>query len=456
MDDDHFIYINERPVDDISLEIFYKPHTLSLLLTSITGLVYFAFTRNEESLYDNILAGILAASFFFLVISLLAAPNGPFVRPHPAVWRLVFGLSVLYLMFLMTMIFQNYQTVRGILVHYYPELRNFSIDHEKVYGEDCNPVTWEKLWSHVDVFAFAHFSGWVMKAILVRHYGILWTISIMWEVTEVLFSHLLPNFIECWWDAFGLDVLLCNGLGIYVGMQICRYLEMRDYHWESVRTIRTTRGKIKRCVLQFTPHSWTQVRWLQPESGFMRMFAMWQLIVFWMLSELNTFFLKHILETPPDHPLVIARILFLGLIVAPTVRQYYGYVTDSRCRRMGTQCWIFVAITLAEAVLCVKLGKDVFAKAQLLKILAWLILLGLASALSVFLSVLWGRWREGTAEELWRTAADKPVEEEEEAEELDDEAVKEKQELDDETETGKENKLKQVNNVKHRKKRIHS
>ncbi len=32
--------------------------------------------------------------FFFLIISVLAFPNGPFTRPHPAVWRILFGVSV--------------------------------------------------------------------------------------------------------------------------------------------------------------------------------------------------------------------------------------------------------------------------------------------------------------------------------------------------------------------------
>ena len=44
-DSDHFYTINERPVDDISLEFFYKPHTISLLTISVLGLVYLAFTR---------------------------------------------------------------------------------------------------------------------------------------------------------------------------------------------------------------------------------------------------------------------------------------------------------------------------------------------------------------------------------------------------------------------------
>ena len=49
------------------------------------------------------------------------------------------------------------------------------------------------------------------------------------------FTHLLPNFAECWWDTLILDVLLCNGLGIWIGMVICRKLEMHDYHWESIK-----------------------------------------------------------------------------------------------------------------------------------------------------------------------------------------------------------------------------
>ena len=51
-----------------------------------------------------------------------------------------------------------------------------------------------RLLDGIDEFCTAHFLGWVMKALLVRHYGILWTISLMWEFTERIFSHLLPNF----------------------------------------------------------------------------------------------------------------------------------------------------------------------------------------------------------------------------------------------------------------------
>lgn len=41
---------------------------------------------------------------------------------------------------------------------------------------------------------------------------------------------------------------------------------------------------------------------------------------FLQLTELNTFFLKHIFVFPASHPLSWCRILFVGIITAPTVR----------------------------------------------------------------------------------------------------------------------------------------
>lgn len=42
---DSFSSINERPVDDISLSFFYRPHTITLLILSIAAVIYFAFVR---------------------------------------------------------------------------------------------------------------------------------------------------------------------------------------------------------------------------------------------------------------------------------------------------------------------------------------------------------------------------------------------------------------------------
>ena len=81
---------------------------------------------------------------------------------------------------------------------------------------------------------------------MLRSYGICWTLSISWELTEVQFTHLLPNFKECWWDQWILDVLLCNGGGIWLGMQginLCKKTELKRFSCEISRNEDLSLGK---------------------------------------------------------------------------------------------------------------------------------------------------------------------------------------------------------------------
>lgn len=45
----HFRMINEQQVEDITLEFFYRPHTITLLSFTILSLMAFAFTRCAAS-----------------------------------------------------------------------------------------------------------------------------------------------------------------------------------------------------------------------------------------------------------------------------------------------------------------------------------------------------------------------------------------------------------------------
>lgn len=138
------------------------------------------------------------------------------------------------------------------------------------------------------------------------------------------------------------------------------------------RDIQSTSQKIRRAILQFTPESWTPIHWFGPSCTYVRYLAVAQLVISWQLTELNTFFLKHIFEMPPAHPINLGRIALLGFIVAPSVRQYYTYITDTRCKRVGTQCWVIVAIMLIETMISIKFGINIFAQTQLWNILIWL------------------------------------------------------------------------------------
>ena len=385
--------VNERKVTEITLNFFYMPRTLTLLAFIVVSLVFVAFMRPaRDEVSDrpaNMAAGVSYSFFLFLSIGLLVFPNGPFTRPHPAIWRLVFAMSSLYFLTLSFLLFQSYHDVQMLLNWLDPQLSHSDSDSTKLYAVDCSFTT-ENLYSRMDVFIPAHFIGWVFKALLVRHTGVLWTISVMWECTELFFAHVLPNFYECWWDAILFDVLLCNGCGIFVGMLLCRKLEVREFRWESIKKIRGARGKLKRAILQFTPlqftsQDWSNLRWLNPASAYMRILSIFMLVLIFQITELNTFLLKHVFSVPTNHHFNLARLLLLMLVGAPAVRQYYVYVTDNTCKRLGTQAWVYCGIMITELLISIRFGATVLPRPALMFMLGWLCVTALFSVVMVVL-----------------------------------------------------------------------
>lgn len=75
-------------------------------------------------------------------------------------------------------------------------------------------------------------------------------------------------------------------------------------------------------------------------------------------------------------------------------RQYYLYVTDPTCSRVGTQCWVYGAIMVTEALLCICHGSALFERTQALNILLWLLSQSLVSVLCVYGCVLWHKYFE--------------------------------------------------------------
>lgn len=53
------------------------------------------------------------------------------------------------------------------------------------------------------------------------------------------------------------------------------------------REIHSTTGKIKRVVLQFTPASWTYVRWFNPKSSFHRLAGIYLFMILWQVLHCN-------------------------------------------------------------------------------------------------------------------------------------------------------------------------
>lgn len=177
---------------------------------------------------------------------------------------------------------------------------------ERSYAESCD---WEEFKSTLlDEFVLAHLLGWFAKAFIFRDYYLCWIMSIAFELLEVTFQHMLPNFKECWWDHIILDLLLCNWIGFSIGLWVANKLRMMPMHW----TLKPDLAEYK----------WEILR------SFKRIMQVITFIAVFQVVELNAFFLKNVLNLPPSHPINLARLMLWWGIGFPGSRESYQYMAD--------------------------------------------------------------------------------------------------------------------------------
>ncbi|KAK7099328.1 hypothetical protein V1264_003479 [Littorina saxatilis] len=268
--------------DDGTMSFFWHAHTITVLVIFSAVLLHVAIF--EESVPDrdyNAKRGLMAVVLAFLLFGVIHTPDGPFIRPHPALWRLILCLSIVYELTLVFLLFQNVNDARQLLRHFDSTLGKEM--PEKSYGGNCliydanNTNPWHNLQDKLDGFVPTHFFGWWLKTLVLRDWWLCTILSIMFEVMEYTLEHQLPNFSECWWDHWIMDALLCNGGGIYLGMKTLNYLSMKPYHWRGMWNIQSYGGRLKRLAAQFTPYSWTDFDW-KPSTSLKRWMAMLALI----------------------------------------------------------------------------------------------------------------------------------------------------------------------------------
>eukprot|EP00366_Plasmodium_knowlesi_P003723 XP_002261220.1 phosphatidylserine synthase i, putative [Plasmodium knowlesi strain H] len=100
---------------------------------------------------------------------------------------------------------------------------------EKSYMENCNSL--ENVMDKIDVYVIAHLGGWFLKTLAIRNFFVLNLNSVLFELIELRFQHILPNFYECWWDHIILDVLGCNLAGILIAFGVMKWLNMPLFSW---------------------------------------------------------------------------------------------------------------------------------------------------------------------------------------------------------------------------------
>lgn len=353
--------------DDGTMTFFWRAHTITVLVIFTCILVYVAmFEEPSPDSNYNMKRGITAMVLAFLLFGVIQTPDGPFKRPHPAFWRLILCLSIVYELALVYLLFQTAEDARLVMKNFDSNLGKPL--PEKSYGGACliyDPNTpdnpFHMFWDKMDGFVPTHFFGWWLKTLIIRDWWFCLIMSVMFEVMEYTLEHQLPNFSECWWDHWIMDVLVCNGLGIYLGMKTLNYLSMKPYHWRGMWNISGYGGKIKRIALQFTPYSWTDFNW-KPLSSLKRWLAVLGIICIFILAELNLFYLKFVLWIPPEHHLCLTRLVFFLFMGAAALREGFQYLDDPNCKKFGRQSWLIIAIIITEFLVVIKFGWETLTK----------------------------------------------------------------------------------------------
>lgn len=357
----------ETKCDNTKQGILQKPHTATLLVLLLGVIVYLAWgTEQENDTKSNVMRGVLCSCLPLLIYGVLQFRDGFFQRPHPAVWRLVMGLSLLYLMFLVFLLSQNVSDARKIIGYLDPVYAGRPLP-DRSYGEDCRLWTpenpkgpWTNLTSALDAFVIAHTLGWFVKALIIRDRVVLWLASALFEFLEFLLKGMLPNFNECWWDSIILDLLSCNLVGIELGLLACKILQTKKYLWRGSGSV-SNKFFWRRVIVFLGPSSFDKLQW--PFFDSLRHFLACSLVVFVLeVADLNAFFLKAILWVQVESPLNVYRILIIALQGFPSAREFYQYLIDPSCQRFGSQAWILSGTLVAELLISVKFGRHVYRK----------------------------------------------------------------------------------------------
>ncbi|XP_016572744.2 CDP-diacylglycerol--serine O-phosphatidyltransferase 1 isoform X3 [Capsicum annuum] len=346
----------------------YRPRTITLLLIGACFLIWASGalepqTTSYGDVTTSVKRGVWAMVAVYLAYSLLQAPSTVLIRPHPAIWRLVHGMAVIYLVALTFLLFQRRDDARQFMTFLHP---NLGIElPERSYGADCrlyapeNPTNrFKNVYDTLfDEFVLAHILGWWGKAIMIRNQPLLWVLSIGFELMEV--RSLMASF-NCFKQR--LFILKYNHfiLGIWAGMRTVRYFDGRTYEWVGISRQPNIMGKVKRTLGQFTPAHWDKDEW-HPLLGPWRFLQVLSLCVIFLTVELNTFFLKFCLWIPPRNPLIVYRLVLWWLLAIPTIREYNNYLQDRKpVKKVGAFCWLALAICIVELLICVKFGHGLF------------------------------------------------------------------------------------------------
>ena len=99
------------------------------------------------------------------------------------------------------------------------------------------------------------------------------------------------------------------------------------------------------------------INW-EPLSSWKQWAYVHVLIISASLIDLNAFLLKLFLWIPTEHDVNVARLFLMGFVAIPSAKQFYLYIKDPLCKKLGSQCWICVMIIVLEEAIILKTAPE--------------------------------------------------------------------------------------------------
>jgi phosphatidylserine synthase 2 len=201
-----------------------------ILFAIIFGVLVYLGYKEDNTSSVNYKRGILAAALVAVAQGCMAQYTGPFTRGYETIWRGISRYSVIYLVLLVFVLYQSAHDARQLMSYLYPELGKPVTKGMHTYDQECD-FTVQNLWDNVDHYFAMHLFGWFFATLMIRDTYFLHFWSILDEVLELSWQHVLPHFRECWWDHIIGDVLCSNTPGIMLGMLFIRKTGLREFDW---------------------------------------------------------------------------------------------------------------------------------------------------------------------------------------------------------------------------------
>lgn len=216
------------------------------------------------------------------------------------------------------------------------------------YDDNCE-ITLENFCDNFDHYFAVHVGDWFLASFVFRDVLLLHMWSIMDELIELSWQHILPHFRECWWDHLIHDILLSNTPAIFFGLWVQKKLNMKQYDfWFRY----DSKGNLKPFAKWGVWHCHRKFGILCYIQGFL------------LLHFLAGFFINNNLLIPPVHPFPVFRLLLWFALGAISFREAYDdaatWNTPERYHKevSGRYRWLGVALIISEMIMCYKYRKN--------------------------------------------------------------------------------------------------